>query len=290
MKKILTSNEVNADNNKITTVYKTGNITELITPYYRSDNFKKFRKVSKTQYLNCETGEIKEYKYRKNQQSHIQGIQRSLANLRRIINLNFTGDNSERFLTLTYSTVMTDTNKLYNDFKNFISSLRKRYPVEYVAIAEPQQSGSWHLHVLLKSLINKNLHIPIEILSELWTHGYSHIEKLPFANNFGAYFSVRVTDLYPDNEHMDKSTISKSVIKGGRLHFYPKNFKLYRCSKGIKRPQPMQMTYGDAKNLTKNMELCFSCSKQIVSVDDEGNEKTLNTICYEQYKNQLGGE
>lgn len=284
MKKIATSNAFNVDENKITTVYKTGNITELITPYHRNDSLKKIRKLNKTQYVNCETGEIKEYKQHSNRSNNIQGVQKSLATLRRTINLNFTGSDSERFLTLTYSMVMTDTNKLYRDFKNFIAALRKHYPVEYIAIAEPQRSGSMHLHVLLKSLTIKKLHIPIEILSELWKHGFSHIEKLPFADNFGAYFSVRVTDLYSGDKQTDNSAIPKSVIKGGRLHFYPPNFKLYRCSKGIKRPLPTKMSYGEARRLTEDMILCFSSAKQIISVDDDGNEKTLNSIYYEQYK------
>lgn len=130
------------DKSKITTVYETGNIVELVTPYHRNDSLSKIRRLNKAQYVNLETGEIKEYKSGSNRSNNIQSIQRSLTNLRRIINLNFTGDDTERFLTLTYSTLMTDTNKLYKDFKNFISSLRKIYPVEYVLVAEPQQSGS----------------------------------------------------------------------------------------------------------------------------------------------------
>lgn len=138
--------------------------------------------------------------------------------------------------------------------------------------------------MLLKSLIIKNLQIPIETLSELWRDGHCYIKKLPFSDNFGAYFAVRVADLYSDTDHTDNSDVPKSVIKGGRLRFYPANFKLYRCSKGIKRPLPTKMTYGEAKKLTYGMKLCYSCSKQIISVDELGYEKTLNSICYEQFK------
>lgn len=284
MKKITTSSIVNIDDSKISTVYKTGNITEIITPHHRNECLKKIRRLSKTQYVDLETGEVKEYKQSINKSDNVQNVQRSLANLRRIINLNFTGEDSERFLTLTYSTLMTDTNKLYRDFKNFISKLRKLYPVEYVVVAEPQQSGSWHLHVLLKSMAIKRLHIPIEVLSELWNHGYFHIEKVPFADNFGAYFAVRVTDLYSEDSDINNINAPKSVVKGGRLHFYPPNFKIYRCSKSIKRPLAIQMTYGEAKKLTDGMKLCYSCSKEIISVDEYGNEKSLNTISYHQYK------
>lgn len=284
MKKITTSSIVNIDDSKISTVYKTGNITEIITPHHRNECLKKIRKLSKTQYVDLETGEVKEYKQSINKSDNTQSIQRSLSKLRRIINTNFTGSDSERFLTLTYATLMTDTSKLYKDFKSFISKLRKHYPVEYIVVIEPQKTGSWHLHVLLKSLTNKSLQIPIEVLSELWNHGYFHIEKLPFADNFGAYFAVRVTDFYSEDSDINNVNAPKSVIKGGRLHFYPPNFKIYRCSKGIKRPLPVQMAYGEAKKLTDGMKLCYSCSKQIISVDESGKEKTLNTISYHQYK------
>ena len=287
MKKIINTNIGSIDSSKITTVYRTGNIVELITPYYRNECLKKIRKLSRTHYVVLETGEVKEYKQSINKSNNTQNVQRSLASLRRIINLNFTGDDSERFLTLTYATLMTDTSKLYKDFKSFISKLRKQYPVEYIVVAEPQQSGSWHLHVLLKSMTIKRLHLPIKILSEMWIHGNFHIEKLPFAENFGAYFAVRVTDLYSDDSDINKANAPKSVIKGGRLHFYPPNFKIYRCSKGIKRPLPTKMSYGEARKLTDGMELCYSCSKQIISVDEYGNEKTLNSICYQQFKNNL---
>ena len=110
MKKITTSSIVNIDDSKISTVYKTGNITEIITPHHRNECLKKIRRLSKTQYVDLETGEVKEYKQHNNRGNNIQGVQRSLATLRRIINLNFTGSNSECFLTLTYSNVMTDTN------------------------------------------------------------------------------------------------------------------------------------------------------------------------------------
>ena len=62
MKKIITSSAVDIAGNKITTVYKTGNIVELITPHHRNEYLKKIRKLSKTQYVDLVTGEVKEYK------------------------------------------------------------------------------------------------------------------------------------------------------------------------------------------------------------------------------------
>lgn len=66
------------------------------------------------------------------------GIRKSLTTLRRIINLNFNGDDSELFLTLTYATWMNDTTRLYEDFNRFKTALRYYYSFEYVCIAEPQ--------------------------------------------------------------------------------------------------------------------------------------------------------
>ncbi|MGM9551073.1 MAG: hypothetical protein ACI3XA_02345 [Clostridia bacterium] len=282
MKKIITSDSIPVDDNKISTVYL-GNVVEVITSNHIPDNLNKFRKVSKTTYVDTNTGEVKQYKKIDNRSYNLNGVQRSLAKLRRIINLNFVGDNSERFLTLTYSYLMVDSEKIYKDFKSFVKALRKYHSIEYIAIVEPQSSGSFHIHALLKSFTEKNLDIEADLLDKLWHHGIYHIERLPFKHNFGAYFAVRVTDLYVDYKESNTTKTPKSIIKGGRLHFYPPGFRIYRCSRGIKKTTAIRMTYGEVKALTNNMKLCYSSSKQIVDVDDDGNKQILNIINYEQY-------
>src|SRR5574344_1588357 len=55
------------------------------------------------------------------------------------------------FVTLTYKENMTDTKRLYRDFKAFFMRLRRAYPFlkEYFVAFEPQERGSWHAHMIL---------------------------------------------------------------------------------------------------------------------------------------------
>lgn len=283
MNKIVSSNAVQLDDAKMSTVY-IGNIVEVVTSNRTPNNLSKFKKLNKFQYVDCRTGEIKQYKHNTNRSNSFNTVKKSLTNLRRIINYNFIGDSSEKFLTLTYSTLMTDTNKLYRDYQNFIVALRKHYTVEYICIVEPQTSGSLHCHVLLKSFVEKKLFIPIALINRLWKHGYAFIKRISSIEKFGFYFSIKLSNSYDNCEYADKTNIPKSVIKGERLHYYKTGFKIYRCSRGIKRPSAMRMSYGEAKKLTADMRCCYSGSKKIISVDKQGNEKVLNVVNYEQYK------
>lgn len=61
---------------------------------------------------------------------------------------------------------------------------------EYIRILEPQQSGRWHIHLLVKSVIAP-LYIQFKHLRKLWGYGRVRVERLPFATNYGAYFCAR---------------------------------------------------------------------------------------------------
>lgn len=50
---------------------------------------------------------------------------------------------------------------------------------------------------------------------------------------------------------------SKKIIKGGRLGLYPAGMKLYRCSRGIKKPIVEDMPQMDARKKVKGMEKTF---------------------------------
>ena len=83
-------------------------------------------------------------------------------------------------------------------------------------------------------------------MDKLWKSGKSHVEPLPFSNNFGAYFTARLIDIDElENGHSLQGQ-SKSIIKGERLRCYPIGCHVYRCSKSIERPVPQRLPYGKA--------------------------------------------
>lgn len=77
-------------------------------------------------------------------------------------------------------------------------------------------------------------------------------------------------------ESKDKS---KAVIKGARLKLYSPGFNLYRCSRGVKRPEVQDMTEGKAQEIIGAAPLTYE--KTIAIVDEDG--ETRNIINYRQY-------
>ena len=66
---------------------------------------------------------------------------------------------------------MTDFDKASKDFKRFWEKLHYHYPdLEFIRIIEPQHTGSWHIHALLKSNNYENLSISHEQIEKLWGH------------------------------------------------------------------------------------------------------------------------
>lgn len=210
-------------------------------------------------------------------------IIKSSNQLRRIINQNFTGNYTEKFITLTYSCHMDDYQQVNIDYKKFWSRFKYAYPnCEYVKVIEPQSNGSFHIHVLVKRTNGEKLFVPYEHLKEIWGLGGVWIKNLPFADNFGAYFCAK----FKDNKHsdqIDENYMGNAYEKGKRIIFYPTNFRFYSCSKGIQKPVPIIIQYSELKELVGERLPIYSYIKTIQGKDDEGNPIDVNAIKYEQY-------
>ncbi len=202
------------------------------------------KKLNKQEYLDLQTGEIKEFNL-DNTGKEQANLKRTFNNLRGLIRTNFSENaTNQLFITLTYRKNMKDSKQLYEDFKLFYKNLQYRYKdkfkFEYIAIAEPQERGAWHMHVLLKTQNDADiLFIDNKALQLIWGHGYTDTQKLK-SDDVGTYFVAYFTDLIDESkkplEEMSSEEKSKARVKGGRLHFYPKGFKFYRTSRGIVKP------------------------------------------------------
>lgn len=257
------------DANQISTVFITGDIVEVITPNRTCTEISKIRKINRNGYVNIETGEYFERQIRNVEQAKEQHIRRSYNNLRRILNMNFSGSHQELFITLTYNSPMLDYYEANLDFKNFWRKFKYRYEnCEYVRIIEPQKNGSWHFHVLVKQIGGEQLYVSQKELYKMWEHGAVHVKHIPFKKNFANYFFADPT-----------SKNDKARDKGYRIRFYPPNFQFYSCSKGIIIPKPIKMTHAEIMKLVGNGERTYGKTKYICKGD-----KTVNIVTYEQFK------
>jgi hypothetical protein len=282
-------------------VKRMNHITEVMSLLKTSSGLQSVVKLSKTEYMLTNTGEVLEYKLSENRAQNTAGLKDTFRKVRDLINTNFIGAPNELHLTLTYAENMTDNKKLLSDFKKFW--LRYKYKfgdVDYLSVVEPQGRGAWHCHVLIRHNDGKKIFIPSADLAEMWGHGFIKVKSLSGVDNIGAYLSAYLGDveLTPETievamnmksannleikEVLQKDGETKAYIKGGRLHMYPPGMNLYRHSKGIVFPEVEQMPYQDIKKIVGSCTPNYS--RTITILGDDG-ETVLNEITYEQYNN-----
>lgn len=288
------------DSDAIITYKETGKIKEI--RYMLNNNIGgNIKKISKNEYVDISTGEIKEFKHNENRSLNKMGISKSLKRLRDIINTNITNPSKALWATLTYRENMTDNKRLYEDFRKF--NMRFKYYIkklnypkyEYVAVQEPQARGAWHMHIVFV-FSKKAPFIENKKLADLWGHGFVSIKSLKNVDNIGAYLSAYLGDMEL-SESLDKikdtsNVVKKEIIdekgnksekyyvKGARLSLYPVGCNIYRRSKGIKEPVIEKCTYKEALEKVKGSKLSYENTIDIF--DNDG--KFINKICYKQYK------
>ena len=94
-------NNFTPDENAITHVCISGNVTELRTMDRSYNNLRHIKRINQNEYCDIRTGEVKEYQHR--EQNRSRNMNRSFERLRQLINANFTGEINERHITLTYA-------------------------------------------------------------------------------------------------------------------------------------------------------------------------------------------
>ena len=209
---------------KIVKSYVYGNTLEMTTANGQQEQTIKV--IEGKRYVNLETGEIHEMD--------------TSSSTRRLVAHNFTGGTNQLWITLTYRNHVTETAIVYMDFKAFIRRIRNQFGnVDYITVIEPQASGRWHLHVLLKN--DSELTIPNNDLAKMWGKGFTKTKRLRRADKVGNYLIAYLSNLQIGDESSDK----KSIVKGARLYMYPKGIRIYRTSRGIEKPLEITTTKGE---------------------------------------------
>lgn len=290
-------------------VKEMGNIIEVMYQEKRN-NFNVIKKLNANEYIDTRTGEVKEFIHIENRAQAINDVRKSLSRLRDYINTNVTDISKCKWVTLTYKENMTDTKKLYDDFKRFNMKLRyylskQNYKYEYIVAMEPQGRGAWHAHILMifdckAPYIDNN-----DVMASIWGHGFTSTKDLDGSiDNLGAYLTAYLGDMelkegidtiglnnifdkhgkckYQVSEveiNEDGRNISKAFIKGLRMALYPPKFNIYRCSRGIKKPI---ITYDSEINAQKKISAGTLTFERTIKLTDSDSDY-INHINYRYY-------
>lgn len=249
-------------------------------------------------YLVRSTGEVCEFdKSGTNRTDSYKSLKRTFRNLRYLINNNFFGDRNELFITLTYGgidrpRILDGGKRFYMDFQIYIKALRRKYGrIEFVNVVEPHEDGHLHAHVLLKFFDHDFIFIPNDDMQNVyWKRGFTKTSNLVGVTNIGAYLSAYMTDVEVSDENVHDCLVSgekievkevngKRYIKGGRLKYYPKKFRIYRRSKGILEPKVISGVSSEIKKKIGilSREPDFT-KKYEIKINDFS-----NTIIYEHF-------
>jgi len=271
---------------------KMGNITELMHMQHKNTTCNIIN-LDKEHYILCKTGEIKQKKHIENRKDNTASVRRSLNNLRDLINTNVIDVNKCKWITLTYAENMQDPKQLYTDFKKFIMRFKYKFgKFEYIVAMEPQGRGAWHAHLIFIFPFNPGF-IDNKIIANLWGFGFAKTKKLDDIDNIGTYLTAYLGDMELDNTNndlvkddlsnvhvvQDQEGQSKRIVKGARLRLYPPKFNLYRCSRGIQKPEISHLREYEAARKVKNQTLTREAAIQLE--DEETGFK--NIISYRYY-------
>lgn len=245
-----------------------GNVVDVV----KTDSNRKqtIQKIDADRYINLDSGEIGVYEKSECRKNNQQSVYRSLKRLRQIINANVTDKDKIRWVTLTYAENMTDTKRLYQDYRKFWQRF-KRYcknqdygNVEYILANEPQGRGAWHMHIFF--IFDKTApFIENKVLAEIWQHGFVSIKSIDGnIDNIGAYLSAYLGDMEVSEDKYKEYTqffdvnniktiqgekVNKYVLKGARLSLYPVGFPIYKHSRGIKEPEKIKTNLNGLKKI-----------------------------------------
>ncbi len=76
-------------------------------------------KLNADQYVDKRTGEVKDFTHNTTRADDLISVRQSLKRLRDLINANLTTPETALWVTLTYADNMTDSSKLYEDYRRF---------------------------------------------------------------------------------------------------------------------------------------------------------------------------
>ena len=225
--------------NKLVKAYVYGDTVEMTTANGQQEQIIKV--IEGKRYVNLETGEIHAMDTSSSTRlDNLKSTKQTMKKLRRLVAHNFTGGINQLWITLTYRDHITEPAIVYMDFKAFIRRIRNQFgKVDYITVIEPQASGRWHLHVLLKN--DSELTIANNDLANMWGQGFTKTKRLRIADRVGNYLIAYLSNL----QIGDEDSQNKSIVKGARLYMYPKGIRIYRTSRGIEKPLEITTTKGE---------------------------------------------
>ncbi|KVD19181.1 hypothetical protein WI80_33325 [Burkholderia ubonensis] len=152
---------------------------------------------------------------------------------------------ADRMITLTYRENMTDKARLKRDFDKLRRRLGGLYDFQYVAVAEKQKRGAWHLHVAVRGRQN------YRVLRSIW-------QSIVGVGN--GQINVRNPFKEKGLRHKLAGYLAKYITKDFAEHAM--NEKRYWTSRGVVVPEVMPIDHITANDPAEALKLAFKAALQ----------------------------
>lgn len=152
-------------------------------------------------------------------------------------------------------------------------------------------------------------------LFKAWRNGWVVVKRFTNVDNLGAYVSAYLTDMELEDFNqlpqsvVDSATLggaigivkeingkSKRFVKGARLFLYPVGFRMFRTSRGVKRPDERYMSEFEAEALIDEDNLTGESTVQL-EFDFLGDDnsyhtsvRTINRRYYNSLRSKSGND
>lgn len=266
---VVRTDDTTIEKDDIVTVYYADNYMMITKNHNNADVG--YKKISDRQYLNTRTGEIKFVDKKMSDTRSVESLRNTYFDLSQLISLNFDGDSSECFITLTYNRKVTE-DSVTKDIKNFWGRFcrfvddyklyKAIFVIEYQGL---QANYNPHIHMLLKRRDGQKITLSEADVCSLWRSGYTDIRPIFDVDGLINYLSP-----------------FRNKRKMSRLGCYSSYKKIFRCRGKIDRPKRIKLPYSDAKKLAEKNNLQAYKHESYVVLD--GNNLEVNRIQKINYK------
>lgn len=188
--------------------------------------------------------------------TNIASLERSKKRLVHLLYNNFAVPFSLH-VTLTYAKKKYSYSTVCKDFSKFRKKLCYRFKkVAFIAIYEPHEDSSWHIHLILKNCKG----VKRKLLENLWQKGRVDLKRFNVLNS--PYF-----------------------CKSERLESYPVNARLYTKSRNVVPPVEQKTDVPSFKRKVSGMN-CVSQEGKSLVVEENEKKRVLNNFLFQKYSKE----
>lgn len=123
-----------------------------------------------------------------------RAIKRARTTLRRKVKELCGQADRAYMLTLTYAENMADYDRAVRDLRNFFRRVARavKGKVHYVAVAERQERGAWHWHLVI------DVYLDHSVWTELWGNGFVWVKRVRSSRGAAAYIAKYIAKAFQE--------------------------------------------------------------------------------------------